>query len=323
MPWLETVPVEQRERFIDDHRLGLYDMTELCARYAISRKTGYKWLARYDGGGRAALRDRSRAPHTCPHKIAEPVAQLPAYRAAPASGLGAGEAAAVAGPATPGAHVAGDQYGRGSPRPPWLGQETASPPALAAPRCRAGGHQRSQRFVGRGLQRPIPHGRSDLLLPADGHGPTHAILAGLPRLTFHTWRRGAAHLRSAVPPLRPPARDPDRQGRALRVDLVARADPSTSGGCVWASSISGSCPRIRSKTAPTSGCTRRSSVAPVARPGRPSLPSNAPSIAFGRNTTRSVPISFYGAARRAPFIGRRHAPTPGCCRRSSTRAISS
>ena len=76
MPWLETVPVEQRTRFIDDHRLGLYDMTELCARYAISRKTGYKWLARYDGGGRPALQDRSRAPHTCPHKIAVPIAQL-------------------------------------------------------------------------------------------------------------------------------------------------------------------------------------------------------------------------------------------------------
>ena len=52
MLWLATVPVEQRERFIDDHRLGLYDMTELCARYAISRKTGYKWLGRYDVGGR-------------------------------------------------------------------------------------------------------------------------------------------------------------------------------------------------------------------------------------------------------------------------------
>lgn len=74
--WLETVPVEQRERFIDDHRLGLYDMTELCARYAVSRKTGCKRLARYDAGGRSALRDRSRAPHTCPHKIAEPVALL-------------------------------------------------------------------------------------------------------------------------------------------------------------------------------------------------------------------------------------------------------
>ena len=76
MPWLETVPVEERERFIDDHRLGLYDMTELCARYAVSRKTGYKWLARYDGGGRPALRDRSRAPHSCPHKIPAAVAQL-------------------------------------------------------------------------------------------------------------------------------------------------------------------------------------------------------------------------------------------------------
>ena len=76
MPWLETAPMEQRERFIDDHRLGLYTMTELCARYAISRKTGYKWVARYDAGGRPALRDRSRAPHVCPHKIPEAVAQL-------------------------------------------------------------------------------------------------------------------------------------------------------------------------------------------------------------------------------------------------------
>jgi len=35
MPWLETSPVEQRERFIRDHRAGLYMMTELCARYAV------------------------------------------------------------------------------------------------------------------------------------------------------------------------------------------------------------------------------------------------------------------------------------------------
>jgi transposase len=69
MAWQETSPVEERERFIDDHLLGVYDMTALCARYAISRKTGYKWLARYDGGGREALQDRSRAPHHCPHKI--------------------------------------------------------------------------------------------------------------------------------------------------------------------------------------------------------------------------------------------------------------
>jgi putative transposase len=76
MPWLETSPVEQRERFIRDHRAGLYMMTELCARYDVSRKTGYKWLERFDEGGRHGLQDRSRAPHHCPHRIAKEVAAV-------------------------------------------------------------------------------------------------------------------------------------------------------------------------------------------------------------------------------------------------------
>ena len=45
-------PWNNEKRFIRDHRLGLYDMTELSARYGISRKTGYKWLDRFDEGGR-------------------------------------------------------------------------------------------------------------------------------------------------------------------------------------------------------------------------------------------------------------------------------
>jgi transposase InsO family protein len=68
--------MEQRERFVRDDRLALYTMTELCDRYDISRKTGYKWLERFDAGGRAGLSDRSRAPHQCPHRITEHVAQL-------------------------------------------------------------------------------------------------------------------------------------------------------------------------------------------------------------------------------------------------------
>jgi len=44
-------------------------MTELCQRFQISRRVGYKWLARYDAEGRAGLRDRSRAPHHCPHRV--------------------------------------------------------------------------------------------------------------------------------------------------------------------------------------------------------------------------------------------------------------
>jgi len=76
MPWMETSPMEQRERFIRDHRLDLYTMVELSARYGISRKTGYKWLGRFDEAGRQGLQDRSRAPHHCPHRIPDEVAAL-------------------------------------------------------------------------------------------------------------------------------------------------------------------------------------------------------------------------------------------------------
>lgn len=75
MPWLETVPMDQRTRFIGDYRQGYYSMSELCARYGVSRKTGYKWLGRFEEHGRAGLIDRSRAPHHCPHKISPAVAE--------------------------------------------------------------------------------------------------------------------------------------------------------------------------------------------------------------------------------------------------------
>jgi putative transposase len=76
MPWMETSPMEERARFIADYQVALYTMIELCTRYGISRKTGYKWLARFAEAGRQGLQERSRAPHTCPHRIAEDVAAL-------------------------------------------------------------------------------------------------------------------------------------------------------------------------------------------------------------------------------------------------------
>jgi transposase len=41
-------------------------ITELCARYGISRKTAYKWIERYRHEGEAGLADRSRRPHRSP-----------------------------------------------------------------------------------------------------------------------------------------------------------------------------------------------------------------------------------------------------------------
>jgi putative transposase len=69
MPWEETEPMKERMRFVADAERGLYSMTELCERYGISRRTGYKWRARYDASGPAGLREGSRAPHGCPHRL--------------------------------------------------------------------------------------------------------------------------------------------------------------------------------------------------------------------------------------------------------------
>ena len=68
MPWKEASPMTERMRFVLDYQLGVYSMTELCQRYGVSRKTGYKYLRRFEEGGVVALKDRSRRPHSCPHK---------------------------------------------------------------------------------------------------------------------------------------------------------------------------------------------------------------------------------------------------------------
>lgn len=44
-------------------------MVALCRRYGISRKSGYKWKARFEKEGTAGLRHRSRRPHRSPEQI--------------------------------------------------------------------------------------------------------------------------------------------------------------------------------------------------------------------------------------------------------------
>ena len=63
---METNVVKERLAFVRDLESGHWSMTELCERYGVSRPTGYKWLARHEAGGGAALADRSRAPQRCP-----------------------------------------------------------------------------------------------------------------------------------------------------------------------------------------------------------------------------------------------------------------
>lgn len=63
MTWKNVNPMEQRILFIADYLKHNYsDFSALCLRYDISRKTGYKWVERYQESGEEGLHEQSRKP---------------------------------------------------------------------------------------------------------------------------------------------------------------------------------------------------------------------------------------------------------------------
>lgn len=62
MPWTETVTM-QRLQFVEACLEGNLPVAEVCRRFNISRKTAYKWLARFSPDDATSLTDRSRARH--------------------------------------------------------------------------------------------------------------------------------------------------------------------------------------------------------------------------------------------------------------------
>jgi len=56
-------------RFIVEYESGPESMAQLCRHYGISRKTGYKWVARWLSQGPVGLADRSRAPRHHPNQV--------------------------------------------------------------------------------------------------------------------------------------------------------------------------------------------------------------------------------------------------------------
>ena len=68
MPWNEVTTVCLRAEFV---RLALNEdanISQLCERFRISRKTGYKWLARFRCQGDLGLSDQSRRPTSSPSR---------------------------------------------------------------------------------------------------------------------------------------------------------------------------------------------------------------------------------------------------------------
>lgn len=66
MPWKEELLMDQKTEFVSEYLRDSLSFTELCQRYHISRKSGYKWINRYQAEGPAGLLDRSRRPHSSP-----------------------------------------------------------------------------------------------------------------------------------------------------------------------------------------------------------------------------------------------------------------
>ncbi len=65
MPWKEVSTMSQRREFVMFAQAEEANISVLCERYGISRKTGYKWLRRFGAEGEIGLQDRSRRPiHT-------------------------------------------------------------------------------------------------------------------------------------------------------------------------------------------------------------------------------------------------------------------
>lgn len=66
MPWKETCPMDERMKFISDYLKDGWSVTHLCSVYGISRKTGHKWIARYEDAGWGGLAEQSRTPKSHP-----------------------------------------------------------------------------------------------------------------------------------------------------------------------------------------------------------------------------------------------------------------
>ena len=75
MPWKETNSVNERVSFIAALNAKEDSFLSLCEQFEISRKTGYKWLSRYELLGIRGLEDRTSAPLSHPRAVSDQVTE--------------------------------------------------------------------------------------------------------------------------------------------------------------------------------------------------------------------------------------------------------
>jgi transposase InsO family protein len=75
MPWEPVTVEQQRREFVMLAQQETVSFRELCRRFGISRRIGYKWCHRFAEAGAAGLQDRSRRPHQTRPQVAVPTQQ--------------------------------------------------------------------------------------------------------------------------------------------------------------------------------------------------------------------------------------------------------
>jgi transposase-like protein len=65
--------MSERLEFIQFAVADNANIRDLCRRYGISPKTGYKWIARFTDGGINALEDKSRRPRRSPRRTSQEI----------------------------------------------------------------------------------------------------------------------------------------------------------------------------------------------------------------------------------------------------------
>jgi transposase InsO family protein len=76
MPWKEQTIVSERIEFVSMVKKGAIPIREICRRYGVSHKTGYKWLERFEEAGEKGLADLSRRPQSSPKQTPDAMEQV-------------------------------------------------------------------------------------------------------------------------------------------------------------------------------------------------------------------------------------------------------
>ena len=73
MSWKESDRVSERLEFVSLASAEGVNISALCKRFGVARKTGYKWLQRWKSEGKNGLEDRSRRPAHSPSQTSSSI----------------------------------------------------------------------------------------------------------------------------------------------------------------------------------------------------------------------------------------------------------